>query len=178
MPQRPKRSCSGWAFRRKLVGTTRARFPAGKKTVLGMARLLLSIADVLLLDEPTNHLDVNAVEWLEDFLKDIRQDLCRHQPRPLFSRPHYQPRDRDRSRRGRHLQRKLFRVSRSNASSAANSSMREYENQQALINKTQEFIRRNLEGQKTKQAKSRRTLLARMDRIEAVTAKNPAAISA
>jgi ATP-binding cassette subfamily F protein 3 len=46
--------------------------------------------------------------------------------------------------------------------------IREYENQQALINKTQEFIRRNLEGQKTKQAKSRRTLLARMERIEAV----------
>jgi ATP-binding cassette subfamily F protein 3 len=49
--------------------------------------------------------------------------------------------------------------------------IREYENQQALINKTQEFIRRNLEGQKTKQAKSRRTLLARMERIEAVTSE-------
>src|SRR5207245_873659 len=47
--------------------------------------------------------------------------------------------------------------------------IREYENQQALINKTQEFIRRNLEGQKTKQAKSRRTLLARMERIAPVT---------
>jgi ATP-binding cassette subfamily F protein 3 len=45
---------------------------------------------------------------------------------------------------------------------------REYENQQSIINKTEEFIRRNLEGQKTKQAKSRRTLLQRMDRIEAV----------
>ena len=49
--------------------------------------------------------------------------------------------------------------------------LREYENQQSLINKTQEFIRRNLEGQKTKQAKSRRTLLARMERIEAVTSE-------
>jgi len=49
--------------------------------------------------------------------------------------------------------------------------IREYENQQQLINKTQEFIRRNLEGQKTKQAKSRRTLLAKMERIEAVTSE-------
>ena len=42
----------------------------GQKNRLGMARLLLSSADVLLLDEPTNHLDVDAVEWLEDFLKE------------------------------------------------------------------------------------------------------------
>jgi len=41
----------------------------GQKNRLGMARVLLSSPDVLLLDEPTNHLDVNAVEWLEDFLK-------------------------------------------------------------------------------------------------------------
>ena len=48
---------------------------------------------------------------------------------------------------------------------------REYENQRSLINKTEEFIRRNLEGQKTKQAKSRRNMLQRMDRIEAVTSE-------
>src|SRR4029077_20852462 len=49
--------------------------------------------------------------------------------------------------------------------------IREYENQQSLINKTQEFIRRNLEGQKTKPAKSRRNMLERMDRIEGVAAE-------
>src|SRR5690606_25709287 len=48
---------------------------------------------------------------------------------------------------------------------------REYENQQALIAKTQDFIRRNIEGQKTKQAKSRRNMLERMDRIEAVASE-------
>ncbi|HBE84107.1 MAG TPA: multidrug ABC transporter ATP-binding protein, partial [Blastocatellia bacterium] len=37
--------------------------------------------------------------------------------------------------------------------------------------KTQEFIRRNLEGQKTKQAKSRRNMLERMERVEAVAAE-------
>ena len=47
---------------------------------------------------------------------------------------------------------------------------REFENQQAYINKTQEFIRKNLAGQKTKQAKSRRNMLERMERIEAVEA--------
>jgi ATP-binding cassette subfamily F protein 3 len=47
---------------------------------------------------------------------------------------------------------------------------RAFENQQHLIAKTEEFIRRNLAGQKTKQAKSRRTLLAKLDRVEAVRA--------
>src|SRR5262249_8754763 len=48
---------------------------------------------------------------------------------------------------------------------------REYENQQSLIAKTEEFIRRNLEGQKTKQAKSRRNMLERLERVEAVAAE-------
>src|SRR5581483_5008275 len=43
-------------------------------------------------------------------------------------------------------------------------------NQQRLIAKTEEFIRKNLAGQKTKQAKSRRTMLAKLDRIDAVRA--------
>jgi ATP-binding cassette subfamily F protein 3 len=47
---------------------------------------------------------------------------------------------------------------------------REYENQQQMIAKTQEFIRRNLEGQKTKQAKSRRNMLERLERLDAVVA--------
>jgi ATP-binding cassette, subfamily F, member 3 len=42
----------------------------GQKTRLGLARLLLTQADLLLLDEPTNHLDIEALEWLEDFLAD------------------------------------------------------------------------------------------------------------
>jgi ATP-binding cassette subfamily F protein 3 len=41
----------------------------GQKTRLGLAKLLLSKPDLLLLDEPTNHLDIDAIEWLETFLK-------------------------------------------------------------------------------------------------------------
>jgi ATP-binding cassette subfamily F protein 3 len=47
---------------------------------------------------------------------------------------------------------------------------RAYENQRRLIAKTEEFIRKNLAGQKTKQAKSRRTMLQRQERIDAVRA--------
>ena len=43
----------------------------GEKTRLALARLLLSGPDILFLDEPTNHLDIEAIEWLESFLKDF-----------------------------------------------------------------------------------------------------------
>jgi ATP-binding cassette subfamily F protein 3 len=41
----------------------------GQKTRLGLAALLISEPDLLLLDEPTNHLDVEALAWLEDFVR-------------------------------------------------------------------------------------------------------------
>ena len=45
---------------------------------------------------------------------------------------------------------------------------RAFDNQQQLIAKTEEFIRRNIAGQKTKQAKSRRKMLEKLDRLDAV----------
>ena len=42
----------------------------GQRTRALLARLLLSDPDLLILDEPTNHLDIAAVEWLEGYLKD------------------------------------------------------------------------------------------------------------
>ncbi len=45
-------------------------FSGGQKTRIAFVRLLLSKPDVLLLDEPTNHLDLNAIEWLEGYVKN------------------------------------------------------------------------------------------------------------
>ena len=41
----------------------------GQRTRVGLARLLVSQPSILLLDEPTNHLDIEALEWLEEFLR-------------------------------------------------------------------------------------------------------------
>src|SRR5690606_15256597 len=47
----------------------------GQKARLSLGKLLLEKPDLLLLDEPTNHLDIDAIGWLESFLKDYRGAL-------------------------------------------------------------------------------------------------------
>lgn len=44
----------------------------GQKSRLALGKLLLQKPDLLLLDEPTNHLDIDAIDWLEKFLKDYK----------------------------------------------------------------------------------------------------------
>lgn len=47
----------------------------GQKTRVALAKLLLSNPDIILLDEPTNHLDLQAIEWLEEYLKSYKGTL-------------------------------------------------------------------------------------------------------
>lgn len=44
----------------------------GQKTRVALCKLLLKKPDIILLDEPTNHLDLEAIEWLEDYLKNYK----------------------------------------------------------------------------------------------------------
>ena len=47
----------------------------GERTRLSLARLLLCKPDIILMDEPTNHLDLEAIEWLQDYLKEYKGSL-------------------------------------------------------------------------------------------------------
>ena len=157
----------GLGFDKAMWNQTVENLSGGQKNRLGMARLLLAKPDVLMLDEPTNHLDVNAVEWLEEFLQsyDAAYVVISHDRYFL-----------DRTCR------KIFEIEHGKAVSYTGNysdfliereerreiQRRAFENQQHLINKTEGFIRKNLAGQKTKQAKSRRNMLERMDRLDAV----------
>ena len=60
----------GLGFLEKELDLPMKALSGGQKTRLSLARTLLSEADFMLLDEPTNHLDIDAVRYLEDFLKN------------------------------------------------------------------------------------------------------------
>lgn len=44
----------------------------GEKTIVQLAKILLTKPELLLLDEPTNHLDLKRIEWLEDYIKSFK----------------------------------------------------------------------------------------------------------
>ena len=159
----------GLGFDREMWEMPTDMLSGGQRNRLGLVRLLLAQTDVLLLDEPTNHLDVYSVEWLEEFLQTyassyvvISHDryfldrVCNRileieNGKAVSYKGNYSDFLVEREER-REIQRRAF------------------ENQQHLIAKNEEFIRRNLAGQKTKLAKSRRNMLERLERVEAVAA--------
>ena len=63
------RTVIGLGFERKDFDRPCSEFSGGWRMRIELAKILLSHPDLLLLDEPTNHLDIESIQWLEDFLK-------------------------------------------------------------------------------------------------------------
>ncbi len=132
---------------------------------LRLAQTLLAEPDVLLLDEPTNHLDLRSTEWLETFLRGYAGTvMVVSHDRVFLERL---------ADHVLHLEEgaafaytggyESFLTQREERRAVQ---LKQWEKQQAHIARTEDFIRRNLAGQKTKQARSRRTLLSRLERVD------------
>ena len=136
----------------------------GQRRRLALARLLLQDADLLLLDEPTNHLDLEAIEWLEGFLRLSRSGMLivSHDRRFLehttddilelqAAAGEWYP--------GNYRQYLRLRRERRTVR------QKEYEAQQGYIARTEEFIRRYKAGQRAREARGRQTKLDRLERL-------------
>ncbi len=138
----------------------------GQKSRAALAKLLLEAPDLLLLDEPTNHLDIEAIEWLENFLNTEYKGaaLIVSHDRYFLDRV---------VRKIWQLQNHKVKVYRGNYTKYLDTKQaelktleRQYKKQQAFIEHEEDFIARNMAGQRTREAQGRRKLLARLERIE------------
>ena len=66
---RAEQLLNGLGFTQEQMGNPVASFSGGWRMRLNLAQALMCPSDLLLLDEPTNHLDLDAIIWLEDWLK-------------------------------------------------------------------------------------------------------------
>ncbi|MEW9051548.1 MAG: ribosomal protection-like ABC-F family protein [Neobacillus sp.] len=64
--------CTGLQFTESFLNKDFDLLSGGEKTTVVLGKLLINNPDILLLDEPTNHLDMDAIEWLEGYLKSYK----------------------------------------------------------------------------------------------------------
>ncbi|MFH2053472.1 MAG: ABC-F family ATP-binding cassette domain-containing protein [bacterium] len=142
----------------------------GERRRAALAVVLLSGADLLLLDEPTNHLDLESCEWLEGFLGSFPgAAVVVSHDREFLDRVARRTVHLDRGRLTSYTGNYSFFVEQSRLRHQQD--FNAWQRQQARIKQTEEYIRRNLEGQNTKQAQSRRKQLAKEEIIERPSAE-------
>ena len=161
-----RRTLRGLGFLDSELGRATETFSQGWNMRIELAKILLRQPDVLLLDEPTNHLDIESIEWLEDYLKGRRCSLLlvSHDRRFLdtvtnrtvevmlghihdYKVPYT-----------KYLELRAERIQQQVAA---------YENQQRMIQKTEEFIQAfRYKPTKSNQVQSRIKALEKLDRIE------------
>jgi ATP-binding cassette subfamily F protein 3 len=138
----------------------------GQRRRVELAKLLLADADLLLIDEPTNHLDLASIEWLEEYMSEVRTSfvLVSHDRRFLDrvctsvlelaggTAEEYP---------GNYTQFVRLRAERRARR------LKEFEAQRAHIDHQEDFIRKYKAGQRAKEARGRQKQLDRLERVSA-----------
>ncbi|MBP5172904.1 MAG: ABC-F family ATP-binding cassette domain-containing protein, partial [Bacteroidales bacterium] len=161
-----RRTLVGLGFRERELGRLTETFSQGWNMRIELAKILLQRPDVLLLDEPTNHLDIESIEWLEDYLAARKGSLMLVSHDRKFL-------DRITNRTievvlghvqdykvpyTKYLELRAERMAQQTAA---------YENQQRMIEKTEDFINKfRYKPTKSNQVQSRIKALDKLDRIE------------
>ena len=161
-----RKTLRGLGFKDEELGRLTETFSQGWNMRIELAKILLSDPQVLLLDEPTNHLDIESIEWLENYLKSKRVSilLVSHDRNFLdtvtnrtievmlgrihdYKVPY-----------SKYLDLRKERLAQQTAA---------YENQQRMIQKTEEFINAfRYKPTKSNQVQSRIKALEKLERVE------------
>jgi ATP-binding cassette subfamily F protein 3 len=142
-----------------------ASLSGGERGRLTLGVVLAAQADLLMLDEPTNHLDLDTIAWLESWLVGYRGAVLVVSHDRAFL-DNVCPQTIELGSRGL----RIYPMKYSEYVVARQEDLaREQalvDRQKAMVAKTEDFIRKNIAGQKTKQAQSRRKMLDKLDRME------------
>ena len=147
----------------------------GERGRLGLARQLVSAANVLLLDEPTNHLDLETTRWLEEYLRGTDKTilLISHDRAFLANVVDHVLHLEGGSAVEYSGGYEAFVVQRAERRL---SQERAFEKQRKVIAEEEDYIRRNIAGQNSKQAKGRRKRLNRTPRLSGPTSEEGSAM--
>ena len=160
------RTIIGLGFQRKDFDRPCSEFSGGWRMRIELAKILLQHPDLLLLDEPTNHLDIESIQWLEDFLKNNASALVLVSHDRAFldnvtTRTIEITLGRIYDYNAPYSQFRILRQERHEQQ------VRAYQNQQKMIQETEDFIERfRYKATKAVQVQSRIKQLEKLERLE------------
>ena len=156
----------GLGFKREDFGRATSEFSGGWRMRIELAKLLLRRPSIFLLDEPTNHLDIESIQWLEEYLKNYNGAVLLISHDRAFldnvtNRTIELSLGKITDYKVPYSKYVVLRAERRAQQLAA------YENQQRMIEKTEEFIEKfRYKPTKSNQVQSRIKQLERLERLE------------